>query len=380
MATVAFHREYVDLLKGDILAALMLSQIVYWYLPGKTGHPKLRKKMNGMYWLVKSHQHWYDECGFSRPQTRRCLKVLKEAGLIETCCHKWEGVPTIYLRLVALKGAQGVPEPPTVQQLTGVVTPSDWIRVSTSLVVQDQCSYRENRQRSTPTSQSTEDGAISGQSTEAGETGEKEREEEGELGSVGRSSDFVLELETVSLAAIAGTDTGKISPCVAEAPSCMLGLHATAKKETVPMRAEDILKRARPTSPKGAIAACWKRAVHETEGGFQKDLTQKQVGQLALVQKALGDRTREVIEHTVQHWQKFASRAGAMAGEPAPTAPHVGFFLLHYDVAVGLLDSTIPSEPVVQSSAAVPPPTPPTPGYVMSDAEYAEMIAGLTKP
>ncbi len=98
---VFLSRDYIELLRGDISAALMLSQIVYWYLPSKkTGKSKLRVFRGGRWWLAKSHQDWSDECGFSRMQARRCIKVLKEAHLIECHIFRFAGSPTMHLRLV----------------------------------------------------------------------------------------------------------------------------------------------------------------------------------------------------------------------------------------------------------------------------------------
>jgi len=45
---------YIDIAE-DIIAGLLLSQIVYWYLPSKQdGKPKLRVKKDGEYWLAKN--------------------------------------------------------------------------------------------------------------------------------------------------------------------------------------------------------------------------------------------------------------------------------------------------------------------------------------
>ena len=40
--TIDFKMIYVDIAGGDILAGLLLSQIIFWNLPGKDGRSKLR--------------------------------------------------------------------------------------------------------------------------------------------------------------------------------------------------------------------------------------------------------------------------------------------------------------------------------------------------
>jgi hypothetical protein len=114
---VFLFQDYIELLRGDISAALMLSQIVYWYLPSKkTGKSKLRVFRGGRWWLAKSHQDWSDECGFSRMQARRCIEVLKEAHLIECHLFKFAGTPTVHLRLLMVQGQSMVFTPPTALQ------------------------------------------------------------------------------------------------------------------------------------------------------------------------------------------------------------------------------------------------------------------------
>jgi hypothetical protein len=122
--SILFYPDYVDLLDGDVSAALMLSQIVYWYLPSKkTGLSKLRVLKDGKWWVAKSHPEWNHECGFSRRQTQRCLKVLEIKGFIETTVCKFNGTPTVHLRLMAAKGKSMCQMAPTASDLHSSLAP-----------------------------------------------------------------------------------------------------------------------------------------------------------------------------------------------------------------------------------------------------------------
>ena len=96
---VWYMRRCVDHTDGDILAALMLSQIAYWYSPSKTGPTKLRVIKKGHYWLAKSAKHWHEELGLSQKQSYRAQAALRELGLIETLTMKFDGSPMVHIRL-----------------------------------------------------------------------------------------------------------------------------------------------------------------------------------------------------------------------------------------------------------------------------------------
>lgn len=91
-------RSFVDLLDGDINEALMFSQISYWN-GGVDGKSKLRVIRNGTHWLAKSAPDWHEELGLTDRQAYRSTQVLKRKGLIETKVMKFNGSPTVHIRL-----------------------------------------------------------------------------------------------------------------------------------------------------------------------------------------------------------------------------------------------------------------------------------------
>lgn len=104
---VLFNPQYVDALRGDHMAALMLSQIVYWSTPAKDGRTKLRVVKSEHLWLVKSHQDWWTELRMTRRQSQRALEILRKAGVVETVVHRFKNVPTLHIRLIQ-KHLQGL--------------------------------------------------------------------------------------------------------------------------------------------------------------------------------------------------------------------------------------------------------------------------------
>lgn len=79
-------------LAGDLLAGILLSQIVYWT-------PRATVDKDGHWWIVKAYSDWWDEVRLTEKQARRALGLLAEAGLVETHVWKWNGTPKVHVRL-----------------------------------------------------------------------------------------------------------------------------------------------------------------------------------------------------------------------------------------------------------------------------------------
>lgn len=97
--TIDFKKIYVDM-TDDILAGLLLSQIVFWHLPNKTGDSKLRVQKEGHYWIAKSHDEWYEEIRFTRKNFDTAIKKLIQLNLVEKKIFKFNGAPRIHVRLL----------------------------------------------------------------------------------------------------------------------------------------------------------------------------------------------------------------------------------------------------------------------------------------
>lgn len=73
----------IDLVDGDLSAALLLSQLLWWHQPGKAGRPKLRFEREGHLWLTRTDDDWWMDCRLTMRQVRRIRAQLESTGLIE---------------------------------------------------------------------------------------------------------------------------------------------------------------------------------------------------------------------------------------------------------------------------------------------------------
>lgn len=99
--SVDFKKIYVDM-AGDLKAGLMLSQIIYWYLPGKTD-TKLRIERYDGFWLAKQRTDWWDEVRLTQKEVIRATQILKDAGLIKVSYHFFKGLKQTHIQLVQEK-------------------------------------------------------------------------------------------------------------------------------------------------------------------------------------------------------------------------------------------------------------------------------------
>lgn len=94
---VMVKRMYVEA-AGDLIAGILLSQIIYWHMPNKYGDEKLRVQREGELWLAKKRSDWWEECYITPKQYDRAIKVLETRGLVETGVFKFDGNPTNHVK------------------------------------------------------------------------------------------------------------------------------------------------------------------------------------------------------------------------------------------------------------------------------------------
>jgi hypothetical protein len=82
-------RIYVNLLAGDLKAALLLNQAVFW--SDKTRDP------DG--WFYKSYAEWEQEITLSQYEVKRASETLKVEGLLEVKLKKANNAPTLHYRV-----------------------------------------------------------------------------------------------------------------------------------------------------------------------------------------------------------------------------------------------------------------------------------------
>ena len=97
--TIDFKKTYVDV-AGDLNAGLLLSEIVYWYLPSReSGRSKLRVEQEGQMWIACRRYEWWKRTRLTPKQADAAIKRLEKAGLVVKKVFKFKGEPTVHVRL-----------------------------------------------------------------------------------------------------------------------------------------------------------------------------------------------------------------------------------------------------------------------------------------
>src|SRR5262245_7285860 len=102
--TIDVKRAYIDI-TGDLAAGVLLSQIIYWYLPSKTAGPiRLAESPGGVlyegqWWLAKKRTEWWDECRLNARQFDYYSAILVKKGFITTRTAHFQGKPILHINL-----------------------------------------------------------------------------------------------------------------------------------------------------------------------------------------------------------------------------------------------------------------------------------------
>ena len=80
-------------------AAILLTRLVYWYLPDQNGSSKLRVFDKDGEWIAKSYKDIQKETRLTEYQVRDALKVLSEKKLINKKIKKFNAIPTLHLQI-----------------------------------------------------------------------------------------------------------------------------------------------------------------------------------------------------------------------------------------------------------------------------------------
>lgn len=312
------HPELVDLV-DDLATGLMLSQLVYWFTPAKSGKPKLQVEQGGRRWMTRTYREWHETCRISERQCRRSVKLLTEMGLIEVQFRMINRVltPHVWLDLsrlefLLLKGSRSE---------TGVVTKRDGGGHETygPLKLETKRDYEEQSLAA--------DAAPALKPVLVSST-----EREG----IGKTAGKML---------LSGWDRAQIRETLGQ-----------SLEPGWEMKADEILAKTRPGNNGNTVMSLemlWKRNMALLETGFVKNLTNKERGQLKLLMQGCGEDARAVVDWATQHWTKFCISTMQQKGlSTTPDSPVVGFLLQYHDVAMNL--AKVPPEPVCAES--VPPP------------------------
>jgi len=96
--TIDVKRIYIDM-ADDLVSGILLSQIIYWYLPDKNGKSKLRVRHEGEMWIAKTRADWWLECRITERQYDRAIRILEEKEFVKTDTTLFAGKPSKVIRL-----------------------------------------------------------------------------------------------------------------------------------------------------------------------------------------------------------------------------------------------------------------------------------------
>lgn len=279
--SILIDEELIDRLGGDHAAAALLTKLKWWFTPKADGSIKVRVRRDGKFWVANTREEWMKDLGLTLKRYKRVRNRLLSLGLIEIKLMKFKGITQTHIRLVeeALDGPKGTTG---LGQKGPTASGPNGAALNTC---ETTCkTYMKTSADALP------EKTLEGEANPAGEV--------------------VLEK---------APELGKASY----------------------VKAEEVLaaKKAKPVL-NGSLEVVWKSAVALATPEYQKQLNQKQRGQLKHLANAIGPDTKPVIRFAVEHWTKFGHRAvKEKALEDFPTYPDVGFLLAHYEVAVRMLQS-----------------------------------------
>lgn len=290
-----FRPEYVDLLGGDHLAALMLAQIIYWYLPTPQGKTKLRKFRDGYWWMAKSHVDWYEELRLTRRQSQRCIEVLRNKGLIDTALYLFDGHPTVHVRCVLIMGnvlpiehlgtfhcaLQSIPLNAGVQSITETTTKTTTKKKEANEFAEENLNSKNKEQ--------------------VGKDNNKSNNQ----------------------------NNDKSNPT-------SLGKNMATAAEILEQRKLGKTTIATSLTPSG-LGMRWKKLLG-SDGTYIKELTTKQLGQLKHFLKAIGPDSLPAMDFAVTNWNSFVWETKSAKGlKVVPEKPDIGFLQQHHDVLMQLI-------------------------------------------
>lgn len=310
---VLLRREYVEI-TGGLAPAILLSQLVFWFKPGKSGKPKLTIIREGKFWLAKTRNDWFEECGLTLKMYRNAIAELMELGLVEVRYWKFGNDKTSHYwldtgALASLLEFHGFTKPPECALLA--LPDEPYGHDPMSPLGTPGCALKAAPLYTETTAENTAEITNTVQHAAQGIAG------------VGLSQIEVEEglTEMVVQAKQAGKTAAEVIAGIKKGSGAAVG---------------------------DALHLRWKKEYAGVYGEFHGEMTMADKGKLGRIAKAVGkEKALEVISWAVRDWQKFALKAKDQKGlGGVPERPVVGFLLQHYAVALESLTeaSTVPTK------------------------------------
>jgi hypothetical protein len=96
--TLEFKKIYVDV-ADDLVAGIVLSEIIYWNLPAKDGTSKIRIEREGKSWIAIARKDWWDRVRVTPKQADRAIGILVKRGIVDKDLTMFSGKVTVHIHL-----------------------------------------------------------------------------------------------------------------------------------------------------------------------------------------------------------------------------------------------------------------------------------------
>jgi hypothetical protein len=95
---IGIKKIYIDM-TGDIKAAMVLDELIFWTLPRENKMSGLRVWKDGVLWLAVGRSEWWDRKRLTERQADTAIKKLLEQNIIIKDVFRFNNSPTMHLRL-----------------------------------------------------------------------------------------------------------------------------------------------------------------------------------------------------------------------------------------------------------------------------------------
>lgn len=99
---VSVSKIYIDM-TGDIEAAMVLDELMFWTCPTKRRGTGLRVRRDGYLWLAVGRSDWWERKRITERQADRAVRKLEELGLVQKKVMLFGGKTTVHLRVIVKK-------------------------------------------------------------------------------------------------------------------------------------------------------------------------------------------------------------------------------------------------------------------------------------
>lgn len=340
---IAMRPDYLRFTKNGN-AALLLSQLVYWYQADKTGKAKIRIYKDGVFWRKMDHNDWFNEVGLTRSQSRTATKRLIGLGIIEVKNFLFGRDKCQHYRLLCAEGKAVLPGYPKFNPPVSDAPPSP-AHGDAPCVDPD-----------TPLGGKNDHGPWStSPHPEANLTMTVAKVAQPFTDTVpDNATDIASDTENLPTDKSVGYTPIQIPKTLKELTQNQVGIKGFKEisgeifEENIVNLQETLKNVENKRNEKKDLGFLWNQKLSEITGVTSKPMTSVQRKMIKEIKRELGEenlsnnntvKTLECLNFVMSDWKKFAKEVNRRKTlqKPPPTLPCVFFFRAHWDVAVQLI-------------------------------------------